>query len=821
MRTLWTDLRYALRQLRRAPGFALTVVLTLALGVGANAIVLSVLNALVLRGLPVPQADRLMFLNRLGNVGSSVASSPTQSYPDYRAFRDRNRSFADIAAYALDRAGVGEAGAVRQSWLTVASENYFDMLRVEPALGRFFHASDAHGPNSMPYAVLSYAYWQGPLHADPHVAGKVLQINKHPFTILGVAPWSFSGTERFFSSDMWVPILNAEQLDGYSYLESWGDHGINVLGRLRPGIGTAQAEADLNAIAVQLGREHQQDDGLRIHLSRPGLLGDLLGKPVRAFLYGVLGLAAMVLLAACANLGSLFAARAADRARETAVRLALGASRMALLRGLVTEAVCVSAIGGAAGLALADAALQALSRWHPSPEYPVRFTVDADWRVGALALLLAVASGIFFGLAPSRQIWREDASLVIKSGAGAAHTPVGGRRWALRDGLLRDHLLFVQIVLCSVLVTASLVAVRGLARSLHTSFGFEPARALLATFDLSMGGYMDETSLPVQKKAADALAALPGVDAVGFADKLPLSLSTSDSNVWRDGTTDFRDSSATTDASRYRVSPGYLRASGTRLRAGRDFTWHDDAHSPQVAVVNQTFARKLFGTPDAVGRFFFLGQGARCQVVGVVADGKYRTLTEDPAAAMFFPFAQSPDSSTIFVVRSRPGAAVSAAAVHKALTGVDPNVPVTLTSWTASLGAALLPSTAATVALGVMGGLAAMLAVTGIFGMASYAVSKRMREFGLRVALGAGRKDVLKAALGRPARLLLYGSVTGLALGALSSRLLALVVYQASSQDPVVLFGVIATMALLALLATWLPARRALQADPATLLREE
>ena len=813
MPTLGHDLRYALRLLGRAPAFTLTAVLTLALGVGANAVAFSVLNALVLRPLPVPRAERLMFLNRAGNVGTSVASSPAQSYPDYQAFRERNRTFSGVAASAIDRVGVGKTGSVRQSWLTVASDNYFDMLGVEPALGRFFHAADAHGPDSMPYAVLSYAYWQGPLHADPRVIGGVLQINKHPFTVLGVAPRGFSGTERFFSSEMWVPMLNADQLDGYSYLESWGDHGINVLGRLRPGVSAAQAEADLNAIAAQLGREHQQDDGMRVHLSRPGLLGDLLGKPVRAFLYGVLALAALVLVAACANLGSLFAARASDRSRETAVRLALGASRGTLLRALVTEAVCVSLLGGAAGLALAESALGALSRWHPSPEFPVQFAVQADWQVGTLALALSVVSGIFFGLVPARQVWRTDASLVIKGSLGA---PASGKRWALRDGLL-----FVQIVLCSVLLTASLVAVRGLARTLHTPFGFEPEHALLATFDLSMSGHTDPTSLPVQRKAADALAALPGVDAVGFADKLPLSPSTSNSNVWRDGTTDFRDAGAVADASRYRVSPGYLRASGTILLAGRDFTWQDDAHTPQVAMVNRTFARKVFGNDSAIGRSFYLGRNDRYQVVGIVADGKYLTLTESPAAAMFFPFSQSPDSSTIFVVRARPGAAVNAAMVHKVLTDADPNVPITLTSWTDSLGVALLPSLAATVALGVMGGLAAMLAVTGIFGMASYAVSKRLRELGLRVALGASRGDVLKAALGRPARLLLYGSVTGLALGALSSRLLAHVVYGASSQDPIVLLGVLAAMVLLALAATWVPARRALQVDPATLLREE
>ncbi len=810
MQTLWNDLRYALRQLRRSPGFTLTVVLTLALGVGANAIVFSVLNALVLRPLPLPQARQLVSVNRF--FGAAGSTSPSQSYPDYRDLRDGNRTFSGIVAYRVDRAGVGVAGAVHQSWYYQASENYFDVLGLQPALGRFFHPTDAHGPNSIPLAVLSYHYWQRQFDGNPGVIGRVIEINKHPFTVLGVAPRSFSGTELFMVPDFWAPLLDQEQLDGYNQREARDNHSTWVLGRLKPGISTAQAEDDLNAMGRRLASRYKEDEGLRFRLSRPGLIGDMLGGPVRAFLWGVMALAALVLLAACANLGSLFAARAADRARELAVRLALGAGRSNLIRQLLIEAVLVSLVGGALGLALADAALRALSVWRPSPDFPLQVMVNADLRVSALALALAVASGIFFGLVPVRQIWRGDAYLVIKSGPA----PVGGnRRWTIRDGLL-----VVQIVLCSVLVTSSLVAVRGLARSLHTSYGFNPEGALLASFDSRSIGDTDRQALLLQHRALDAVSALPGVTAAAFSNTLPLSLSSSDTTVFREGTTDFRVSNAAADPLYYDISPNYFAAAQTKLLAGRDFTWHDDEHTPEVAIVNQTFARKVFGTTEAVGRYF-IAVGKRRQVVGIVQDGKYFTLTEDPTPAMFLPAAQDPQTLATLIVRSQAGQAATAAAVQKVIAGLDPNVPVTMQSWPEEMGMALFPSLAATVALGIMGALAAMLAVTGIFGMASYAVSKRMRELGLRVALGASRRQVLAAALGRPARLLLFGSLAGLALGALASRLLAHVVYQATSQDPVVLLGVVASMALLALAATWLPARRALRADPASLLREE
>ena len=818
MHTVLANLRYALRQLRRSPGFTFTVVLTLALGVGANVVVFSVLNAVILRPLALPNAEQLQFFNRMYTSGGGQHPSPSESWPDYRDIRDRNHSFSGVTAYRLAPVGVRYGEVVAKSWIYEASGNYFDTLGVQPALGRFFHASDEHGINGSPYVVLSNSYWRGHFQADASIVGKTIEINKHPFTVLGVAPATFAGTELFLAPDMWTPILNAQQLEPWTSFEERGSHGIWWIGRLKPGITVAQAQADVNAIATQLAHQYKEDESLHFTLSKPGLIGEMLGGPVRAFLLGVMALAGLVLVAACANLGSLFAARSADRARELALRLALGASRAILIGQLLTESLVVSLLGGATGVVTALGLLHALNHLKPFPDFPNVLTIHADARVFLFALVLSVASGVFFGLVPLRSISRADAYLIIKSGPSAA-TGTGARRLTLRD-----LLLVTQIVLCSVLVTASLVAVRGLSRSLHTSYGFQPQGALLAHFDLKMAGQSDDSAVPLQHRALDAVAALPGVAAVGFANTLPLSVDSSDSGVYRDGATDLRPSNAVADANYYDVSPGYVGAAGTRILAGRDFSWHDDAHAPRVALVNQTFARTVFEVKEpnsAVGRYFQRG-ATRIEVVGILEDGKYTTLTEDPKSAMFFPINQETNAQTVMVVRGH--GTIDAGLpdeVRRTLRSLSPGLPVEIDSWTESMSMALFPSMAATASLGVMGGLAAMLAITGIFGMASYSVSKRLRELGLRIALGAQRGQVLKAALGRPARLLLVGSIAGLALGAAASQLLAHIVYQASPQDPLVLAGVVAAMVLIALVACWLPARRALSIDPATLLREE
>src|ERR1035438_3747262 len=387
----------------------------------------------------------------------------------------------------------------------------------------------------------------------------------------------------------------------------------------------------------------------------------------------------------------------------------------------------------------------------------------------------------------------------------------------------RDVLLVVQIAICAVLVTSSLVAVRGLARSLHNHFGFDIENTMLASTDLSMSGYSGDRVPAMQKRMIEALQALPGVESVGLTDALPLGINSGgDSIVFTGNTSDLRPSNAAADAAIYNVSPEYFHAAGTALLSGRTFTWHDDKNSPRIAVVNREFARKIFGSPtNAIGRSYKMQDGMRIQVVGILENGKYRYLTEDPQPAMFFPMLQSPSSGTSLVVRSNGDSQQLAAAIRGTLRELDSGLPSYIETWNKQLDLALFPSRVATVSLGVLGVLGAMLSITGIFGMAAYSVSKRLKELGIRLALGAQPKEVLQAALGRAVKLLVVGSAAGLVLGILAARVLAHIVYQATPRDPLVLAGVVLAMLLLGLLATWIPAQRALSLDPLTLLREE
>lgn len=802
------DLRIAFRQLRKSPGFAVTAILTLALGIGANSVVFSVLNALVLRPVNVPNGQNLYMVQRFQYA--------SQSYLDYVDLRDRNRTFESLVLFTIvGPVGVDTGGNASTAWPYLASGNYFDALGIQPYLGRFYHAADEKGKNSAPYVVLSYAYWHSHFHDDSGVVGRTVGINKHQFTIIGVAPPEFRGTELFFAPAMWIPAVEQPTVQGFDQLKYRGNHSGFVVGHLRPGVTAAQATEDLNALAAWLSKTYPgEDEGVKFSLARPGLIGDMLGGPARAFMGGLMLLAGLILLAACANLGSLFAARTADRAKETALRLALGSRRGLILRQMLTEAALVSLAGGAFGLAGGVVILHWLSAWQPIPDIPINVPVNPGAGTFVVALALALGSGLLFGIMPVRQIMRADPWQVIRTGAAG----VGG----MRRFTLRDVLLAVQIAICAVLVTSSLVAVRGLARSLHSSFGFVPQNVLLVETDLQMAGYADERIPQMQRRMLDAAAAIPGATAVGYVNSLALSLSGSDSDVYTDSTTDFRPTTAAADAMDYRISPGYLDAAGTRLLAGRNLTLSDDSKAPKVALVNREFAVKVFGSVDkAIGGHFKYWGGTRAEVIGVVEDGKYRTLTEDQRPAMFFSFQQHSDSGTWLLVRSGRDPEEVSRALEQKLHGLDAGLPITLRTWNEEMGSALFAARAATVALGVLGLLGAMLAVTGIFGMASYTVSKRLRELGIRMALGARRKQVLRAALGRAFVLLSVGSAAGMVLGILASKVLSYIVYQAAPKDPLVLGGVVLTMLLLGLAAAWIPAQKALAVNPMILMREE
>ena len=802
------DVRFSLRLLRKSPGFTITAVLTLALGIGANAVVFAVLNGLILRPLNVPNAGSLYGLERLG--------TGYQSYPDYLDLRDRNRSFDELLAYNIDQADVATGRDAFHVWIYETSGNYFDGLRIRPYMGRFFHAADEHGPNSAPYIVLSYGYWHSHFQDDPGVVGRTVELNKYPFTIIGVAPPKFKGTLLFFSPDFYVPIVNQEQIHGESLLNVRGKRWVlEVLGHLKAGVTPEQAAADLNSIGSYLEQNYPKDDAkMTFNLVRPSLYGNFIGRPVQMFLAGLLLVAGLILLAACANLGSLFAARAADRSREVALRLALGSSRKGILRQLLTEAMLISVAGGVMGLVASIVLLRELSLWQPFPRFPIlNIPVNPDARVYAAALLLALVSGILFGMVPVRQVFKASPYEVVKTGS----TVPMGRRLTFRDVLL-----VAQIAICAVLVTFSMVAVRGLVRALNSNFGFEPRNTMLANTDLSMAGYTGDKAPAMQKRMITAMESIPAVKSVGMVDQPPLSMGGSRSSVFDDKTADLTARNTLARPYTYRISPKYFESAETTLLSGRTFSWHDDKDAPRVAIVNRQFAEKVLGSAtDAVGKYFKIADGTRIEVAGIVEDGKYFSLTEEQQPALFLPILQSPASQTWLIVRSNSDPQQLASAMRERMRDLDKGLPFYMEPWKQEMDGAFFASRMATVSLGLLGVMGAMLSITGIFGMAAYSVSKRLRELGLRMALGAQRKEVLGAALGRSFKLLALGSVAGILLGILGSRGLAFIVYQATPRDPLVLVGVVVTMLLLGLLATWIPSQRALAVDPLILMRDE
>ena len=803
------DFRLSLRTLRKSPGFLFAAVLTLALAIGANAVVFSVLNAFILRPLDVPNPQTLY------GIWRSADSTMYESYPDYVDLRDRNRSFSDLVAYTVSEVGLDTGDNPSRIWIEEATGNYFDSLGLQPYLGRYFHASDEHGPNSAPYIVLTHAFWQTHFQSDRNIVGKVVRLNKHPYTIIGVGQPEFHGTLLFFNPDVFVPLVNHPQF-GENNLNDRADRFIFMsMGHLKPGVTPAQAEADLNRVGADLARTYPKtDEKLKAFtLARPSLYGDYMGRPMREFLGGLMLLAGLILLAACANLGSLFAARAADRSREIALRLALGSSRKRILRSLFSEALLISLAGGALGLSLSVVLLHGLSAWRPIARWPLHLSVNPDGNVYLLAPGLALLSGFLFGAVPVKQVLRANPYGIVKAGSGSK-----AARWFSA----REVLLVVQIAICALLVTSSMVSVRGLARTLHNDFGFDVDHTLLVETDLGMADYRSNEVVPMQKRMIEAIKTIPGVQAVGLADSVPVGVGSNDSNIFTDNTSDLKPSNAATNAHMFNVSPEYFRAAGTVLLAGRTFTWSEDKTQPPVAIVNREFARRIFGSVDkALGGHFKLPDGTRPQVVGVAEDGKYYTLTENPQTAMFLPILQNPSKATYLVVSSRRDTQQLGTAIRARLRSLDAGLPVYIESRYKALDVMLFAPRMATISLGILGVLGAILSITGIFGMAAYSVSRRLRELGIRVALGAKRREILRAAMGGAVKLLGLGSAAGLLLGLLASPVLAYIVYQATPRDPFVLAGVVLAMALLGLVATWIPARRALLVDPMILLREE
>jgi predicted permease len=815
MTTVLQDLRFALRQMRRSPGFALTAVFTLALGITANVIVFGVLQALVLRPIDVPHPDRVMTL------AHKDQPYPFFSYPEVRGVRDGNSVFSAVAAYMIQNFGLEANGVTRPVWGCEVSGQYFEVVAIKPFLGRLLGRADDDHPGVSQVAVLSWPAWKSDFGADPNIVGKTVRIDKNPYTIVGVTPEGFYGTEKMGQLDIFVPMANEASFDGVNWLETWAEPHVYSIVRIKHGVTMPQVQAELDTIAARIARQYPKDEEkLSLKVTRPGLMGDFFGAPARAFLAGVLGLAGIVLLAACANLGSLFASRTADRTREIAIRMAIGSSRWRVVRQILAEAIVISIFGGACACGLAWLALTGLANWHPPSEYPMKFfVVQPQPSLILMGLFISLLAGLLFGVMPLRQIFKTDPNDAIKSGGSQSSA---GRRWALRDILLA-----AQVALCCVTVTAAFVSLRGLVKAMTMSMGINPQHAVLTKFELSQAGYSANSADHFQRQLLERVSHLPGVEAAAYGSTTPLSLDTSDSDVFAQQANDFRPSKKAFNAYNYVVSPGYFTAVGTKLLAGRDLSFADTAKTPAVAVVNREFARRLFHSDDGVGHYFKNSSGQATQIVGMVADGKYFSLTEDPEAVAFFPISQQPTAHTSVIVRMQPDSSDAATndiatTIRRVVSDLDPAIPVrTSSAWKNQLGLTFFVSQVATVALGLFGAFGLLLSITGTFGLASYTVSKRLRELSIRVALGAQAKQILSAALGRMLILLASGSVVGMLLGVAASRVLSAIVYQASAQDPFVLTAVAFTLVLTGSLAVAGPVRRALHVDPANVLREQ
>ncbi len=811
--TLAQDLRYGWRLVRRRPGFALAAILSLALAIGANTLAFSVVNGLILRPLPVDAPERLV------TVQSALWGGVSHSFPNYRDFRDRNEVFSGLLGFRIAAMNLEATGPAARVWGYLATGNYFDVLGVRPVAGRFFTQHDDIEPGASPIAVLSYDGWQRRFFGAPDVVGRTVRINGLPYTIIGVAPRGFHGTELLYRPEIWVPMMMQAQIEARS---SWLDQRTTfntwIVGRLRPDVTIAHAEAHMNAIAADLVREHPgPNDNLHVRLTAAGLMGEGLRTPITTFTLGLLVLAALVLLAGCANLAGILLAHGADRDRELAMRVSVGAGRSRLVRQLVTEALVLSALGGLAGAALAFGASSALSAWRVPLALPIQFDVRADWHVLLFGIAVSLVAGVVCGLAPARQASRIDPNTVLRGSAGSPH---GSRRtWALRDVLVA-----AQVALCVVLLSACLLSVRGLREALTMPTGFDAQGVAVAGFDLDTAGYSAADGHAFQARVLDAVSAIPGVTAVAYGNSVPLHIDQSSTSVSPEHAPP-EPASAIRGVSVYQVSPGYVRAMGTRLIAGRDFTDYDRQDAPDVAIVNETFVRRVLQTDVPVGARFRYGHEQHdtlVEVVGVVEDGKYTALTETPRPAVFQPILQRHTGTTMVIARSpRPEADV-AADIRRAVAALDPALPVFDTgSLRQLLRFAWLPNRAAAIVLTTFGVLALVLAATGIHGLVAYAVAKRHKEIGIRLAVGAGRTDIARLVLTRAGTTAAIGAAIGGGISLAAAPLLGYVVYQTSPRDPVVVGGVALILAALGVVSCAAPLYRSLHIDPMKAVRAD
>ena len=816
MDSLIKDIRYAIRGLIKRPGFVAVAVITLALGIGANTAIFSLVNTVLLRSLPVDRPNEIVAVAVRGQNDSLSAFS----YPNYKDFRDRSDVLAGLLVYRFVPLSLSRSGVNERVWGYEVSGNYFDVLGVKAIHGRTFLPEEDQTKLSHPVVVLGYDSWQRRFAGDPSLVGKDILINNHQFKVIGIAPEGFKGTEYVYTPEIYLPASMMEWAEpGATWLDDRNSKNFFGVARLKSGVTSDQAETSLNMLAKQIAEVYpDSNEGQSIKLHAPGfILPDIRGAVV-SFTWVLMAAVGLVLLVTCTNLAGLMLARGTDRRKEIAVRLAMGANRLRLIRQLLTESILLSVVGGVAGLLLALWIIRMLLALKPPIDFPLALDVTVDWRVLLFSMIVSITAGAIFGLAPALQSTRPNLVGALKDTAaqgGAARTR------------LRSVLVVAQISISLVVLIAAGLVVRTLQQLQTMNPGFETQNALMMSFDLGLQGYDGARGQQFYRQLAERVQTLPGVESAAITSYIPLSLNYNSRSAHVEGKPPERGENMPS-VMNGAVGPGYFKTMGTPILHGREFTEQDLEKSEQVAVVNENFLRRLLPelqTPaEAVGRRFSFGNagGPFIRIVGVAKAGKYFNIAEDPRAFVWTPMTQDYNSTGILVVRSKGNPEALFGSVRGQIQSLDPNLPIfDVKTLTEHMKLALFPAKVAASVLGVFGFVALLLAAIGVYGITSYAVSQRTHEIGIRLALGAQLGDVLRLVLSHGLKLTFIGAVLGLIGAFLATRAITSVLYGVSATDPLT-FGFVSFLLIgVALLACYVPARRATRVDPLVALRNE
>ncbi len=813
LQALIYDLRFTGRMLRKNPVITAVAVIIIALGTGAVSTIFSVANAIVLRPLPaVSNGSELAIVERTQPTGGSLSAS----YPYYKHIAANSRTM-NLAAWSMVQLTMSTGGEGVAALGNIVSGNYFDVLGVRPAIGRFFSGDETRVPDTYPVVVVSHGFWERQLAGDSGAVGRTLLVNGARFTVVGVAPEHFSGIYPVLRTDVWAPLMMQGQLRAGGSLDRPGSAWLELFGRLAPGVSRDEARVEIAALSNQYATSPVSGEPKDLARFTSANLFPASGVPAAAagavtgFFAVLLTLAGLVLHIASVNVATMLLARAVVRRREIAVRLALGAERGRLIRQLLTESVTLFLMGGAAGTLIAVWGTRLLGRIDLPVDMPMALDLAPDARALAVTMVVALLTGIGFGLAPALQASRLDFAVTLRG-----DTSGGGRS----RSRLRNSLIIGQVALSLVLLTASGLFVRALDRGHRIDPGFDVSNVATTALNVGTAGYSDVRARTFYRELAARLAAVPGVANVGYARVLPLSMNTTGVDIAIDGyAPPGGRAGGEFPVLIDEIDEGYLAVTRMPVVAGRNIRATDDSTSPRVAIVNQTFAARYWRGQNAIGQTFHFNANT-VTVIGVVPDSKFARLNAAPEPFMYLPMAQHWSSGTNLLVRTVGDPVNIFAAIRREVRALDPNLPApTLTTLRQSTSVALLPQRVAVAVTGVLGLLGMLLATVGLYGVLSFSAAQRSSEIGIRLALGALRADVVRLVVSEGMRLVGIGMLAGLAVALLATQALKPFLFGVSPLDPLTFAAIGVTLASVALVASYLPARRAAAADPASSLR--